>query len=321
MVTLKRSSNTDYADYDFFKAVTDLIDKPAPDFCTNQRSDQIHFLAHSSISFPPSDICSIKQSEHELTFVLSFMSLCGTNSPLPDYFLDFFSRCSEKSSSFYDFLMIFNQRIYSLFYLVWKKYNIIQNLISPEKNRLINRFALLCGHWPANCNDKNTGNFNFSTHLICSKSKASLQKYLDFFFEGVPVRIEEFVPSRTTVSNIHPLGNQCILGVTTVLGTEISSLTSKFRIIAGPVSYDYYKQVLSGSFDFGTLIKIIDSFAHLLEYEIIFLMKFKDLIPVTIGNHTVGLGKCSSLGLSSMADSQNCVQIYRIQKDISDRVS
>ena len=68
-----------------------------------------------SLSFPASDIKKCSKDEHNnIIMELNFMGLYGVDSPLPHYFSEYVHKSHNNCLA--DFLNIFNNRIYHLFY-------------------------------------------------------------------------------------------------------------------------------------------------------------------------------------------------------------
>ena len=84
-----------------------------------------------------------------LTFVLTFLGLYGINSPMPRCYteqVDFQQRILGPGQvPLQNFLDIFNNRFYWLYYQSWKKYRFYLHLNSNEDNKIIQRINSFSG--------------------------------------------------------------------------------------------------------------------------------------------------------------------------------
>jgi type VI secretion system protein ImpH len=289
--------------FNFFQAISLLEEKFAAEKILNPiDSGRIRFLPDISIAFPPNDIASILEQKGKINFVLSFMGLSGISSPLPVYFSELLSKQPEHSDALYDFLTIFNHRIYSLFYKAWKKYHFMRCFttngtdpftrkvaalagittkgeISPQRLRLLAYCGILAGR---------------------SRSKSALEAILTDYFNGIPVVVREFMPRWAKMQNLIPVGNDFQLGINGILGDSVYDCSGKFRVVIGPLKRDVYEQYLAASENIADIKNLIDSFiADPLEYDIEVQLQSLELIPVILGENKSRLGETAALGMTS----------------------
>src|SRR4030042_3332844 len=114
-------------------------------------SEQVNlkFRPYEKYEYPPSDIREICYNEGVITFVLTFLGLYGINSPLPRCYheqVDFLQRIlGEGQVPLQNFLDIFNNRFYWLYYQSWKKYRFYVQFNSHENNDIIQRLNSFSG--------------------------------------------------------------------------------------------------------------------------------------------------------------------------------
>ncbi len=89
-------------------------------------SDPIRFRPHPGMGFPVSEIRSIDTDEDHPdvppTVRTTFMGLYGVDSPLPTSYLDDITQQREGHEAVEHFLDIFNHRLMTQFYRIWRKY-------------------------------------------------------------------------------------------------------------------------------------------------------------------------------------------------------
>ncbi|MCX7727004.1 MAG: type VI secretion system baseplate subunit TssG, partial [Chitinispirillaceae bacterium] len=242
MSSLIEKLTKEFHNFNFFRAVYLLEQyiKSKKKISEPIEQGYIRFRPDKSIAFPPNDIAEISEKNDIFFFTLYFMGLVGTVSPLPVYFSEYIVRHPDNSAALYDFLTIFNHRIYTLFYRSWKKYNFIFNFSADGSDSFTQKIANLCGFTSENRKE------NLRLLAYCgilsaaSRSSAGLKTIISNYFDGIPVKIVEFVPRWAELKNIKPLGSTP-LGKEAFLGTSYYDRSGKFRIIVGPLPRATYE--------------------------------------------------------------------------------
>lgn len=89
-------------------------------------TDPIRFRPHPGMGFPVSEIRAIEADREHIhatpTVRTTFMGLYGVDAPLPTGYLDDISQRREGYESVEHFLDIFNHRLMTQFYRIWRKY-------------------------------------------------------------------------------------------------------------------------------------------------------------------------------------------------------
>lgn len=87
------------------------------------RDERIRLRPSISLGCPPSDLESIETENKRLLFTTTFLGLYGSDSPLPNSYIDHFTRISlePRGQRVRDYLDIFHHRLHSLLYRGWKK--------------------------------------------------------------------------------------------------------------------------------------------------------------------------------------------------------
>ena len=91
----------------------------------NPASDPVRFRPHPGMGFPVSELKAVEYDEYHPdappTVRTTFMGLYGVDSPLPTAWLDDIARQREGHEAQEAFLDIFNHRILTQFYRIWRK--------------------------------------------------------------------------------------------------------------------------------------------------------------------------------------------------------
>lgn len=92
------------------------------------KNDQVRMRPHPGMGFPASEFKGIEVNpdddpESPPTVRTTFMGLYGIDSPLPTAYIDDITQRREGHDTVEHFLDIFNHRILTQFYRIWKKHN------------------------------------------------------------------------------------------------------------------------------------------------------------------------------------------------------
>lgn len=102
-------------------------DAPALGTTLNPADDPVRFRPHPGMGFPVSELKAVEYDEDNPdappTVRTTFMGLYGVDSPLPTAWLDDIAQQREGHEAQEAFLDIFNHRILTQFYRIWRKYS------------------------------------------------------------------------------------------------------------------------------------------------------------------------------------------------------
>ncbi|WP_447866110.1 type VI secretion system baseplate subunit TssG [Rahnella bonaserana] len=91
------------------------------------KDDVVRFRPHPGMGFPVSELKAVETSEERPdappTVRTTFMGLYGVDSPLPTGYIDDITQRREGHEALEAFLDIFNHRMMTQFYRIWRKYN------------------------------------------------------------------------------------------------------------------------------------------------------------------------------------------------------
>ena len=109
-----------------------LLEKHQPDgpqlgSTSNPADDPVRFRPHPGMGFPVSELKALEtdaqQPDAPPTVRTTFMGLYGVDSPLPTSYIDDITQQREGHEALEGFLDIFNHRVMTQFYRIWRKYS------------------------------------------------------------------------------------------------------------------------------------------------------------------------------------------------------
>ena len=177
----------------------------------------LKFQPYENYEYPPRDIKKIFYNDGFLNFVLTFMGLYGINSPLPRCYHDQVAVQKRILGSgevpLQNFLDIFNNRFYWLYYQSWKKYRFYLHLNGNTENKIAERINSFTG---ITQNSKPEFNklskfflLKFSGILsLRVRNKSGLMILLWYIFPEYPMKVKEFIPQWIELSDIPGLGQK-----------------------------------------------------------------------------------------------------------------
>ena len=296
--------------FNFFQAVSLLEEKyrRASGLDDPVQAGRVRFCADPSSAFPSADIRRIDTSSAGIRMVLSFMGLTGASSPLPSYFTEYLQQNEETATALEDFLAIFNNRMYGLFYRAWKKYHFIRNFSVRGNDSFSRKVAALAGVDHRQLDQPGVLRLLAYTGVLAGRirGRAGLEVLLSDFFGGIPVVVRQWVPRWVDIPTPPKVGVDARLGVNAVSGTRVRDFAGKFRVIVGPLRRDVYETFLPGSRNIAVVKQLVAGYlSDPLQFDIEVRLQSVDLVPVVLGEREARLGTTSSLGRS---DGKSAVQ-------------
>lgn len=271
----------------------------------------LKFRPYEKYTYPPTDIRSFQLENHTMKFVLNFMGLYGVNAPLPRCYHE---QVAEQQAvhgpgevPLQNFLEIFNNRFYWLYYQAWKKYRHYLALNSQDQNRHSERILSFIGLGFDKSTEKPAPVSKYrlmriSSILSCRvKNKTGLRLALQEFFPKYTFHIKEFIPKMVKLSGLPSLGsnekNPVQLGQNSVLGRSILDYQSKIAIEVGPMDFEDYLKFLPNGYRANLMKEVIDLYINEgLEYDLEFLIQTEHMDNVPWKNDQLRLGQSLWLG-------------------------
>lgn len=254
---------------------------------------EIILNSSTSVGFPNAEVTYFAKIENKIFLQLSFMGLYGVDSPLPHYFHRYTLHTDDISKRIRAFLNIFNNRIYWLFYLAWKKYHVFYDL-HQSNNPYLNYLIHLSGN-SLSMHDKRE--FSFAG-LLGSKMRnvTSLKNMISEYFKDITVTIEQFV---LRWLDIHETSDTLLhLGDNTMLGTKVLDRSGKINVILGPVCIRKINSPLFNKDLIKKLSMLIQRYlGPTLAFDIILKLDYANEQELYLQNTNVVLGVISWIGI------------------------
>ncbi|MFJ5158929.1 type VI secretion system baseplate subunit TssG [Pantoea sp. NPDC088449] len=102
-------------------------DKPPLGSTNKPENDAVRLLPHPGMGFPAGELKAVEYSDSDdaapPVVRTTFLGLYGVDSPLPGAYVDDITQRDEGHEALQGFLDIFNHRILTQFYRIWRKYS------------------------------------------------------------------------------------------------------------------------------------------------------------------------------------------------------
>jgi len=259
-------------------------------------AEAVRFAAPLSLSFPSAAISDLKLRRNRGTGVppvsfaapegylmsVTFLGLTGPSGALPRHYSSMLiERTRDKETAYRDFLDLFNHRLISLFYRAWEKYRfpvsyeraIAHHTAPPEADLFTYSMYSLVGLGTPGLRDRTAvadETFLFFAGLFShhGRSAEGVCNIVSAYFD-VAVSVDQFVGQwlplapeerSATPSVANPKGLNCRLGASTILGTRVWDIQSKFRIRLGPLTYAQFCEFLPSGAGFKALFDLVRTY-------------------------------------------------------------
>jgi type VI secretion system protein ImpH len=267
----------------------------------------LKFRPYEVYIYPPRDINSISYENGEMIFVLTFLGLYGINSPLPRCYHDQVALQQRILGTgevpLQNFLDIFNNRFYWLYYQSWKKYRFYLFLNEDPNGKItgrINSFigkSLLPKKRESTISDYVLLKFSgiFSQRV---RNKTGLNVLLSYMFPRYNVNIREFTPRWIELPEIPAIGsNDFNLGTNSFAGKFTQTYTSRICLCIGPITFEEYLAFLPGTLYSNRLMEMMKLYLNDgLEFDLEFKIKSDTITSVSWDDERLKLGTTVWLG-------------------------
>ena len=271
--------------------------------------ESIRFQPELSFGFSPSDLAGIRRSDPSagaVRYVITttFLSLYGTNSPLPTYFTEQLMEQEEESLQ-REFLDLFHHRLLSLLFRVWEKYRYSAQFSEDGKDLFSHRLLeLLIGNpdrFPADHHVRPVRLLALGGLFTqIPRSAASLAAGLSEYFNGIPVDVESCVPRWLPIPEDQQnrlAASNCRLGSDLSLGERVMDRACTFRISLGPLGLEEFMSFLPSGGYVSELREIVDLMnGDALDFEVELCLREDEIPPLQLSSDRVLLGWSTWLG-------------------------
>lgn len=271
----------------------------------------LQFRPFEDYVFPASNIRSFRFDENVMTFVINFLGLYGINAPLPRCYHDQVAIQQNIHGPgevpIQNFLDIFNNRFYWLYYQSWKKYRYYLQIDDHPDNKTVQRVFSFIGQ--SALVKKSRLPFSQFKLLQLSgvlsnrvRSKAGLLIMLKAFFPRFQFDLKEFIPTMVNLAETPELGSSnkdqaFKLGQNSIIGRSVLDYMSRICLIIGPVEFEDYLKFIPGGRNITLLKQLLDIYINdNIEYDIKFIVNTAGARAIHWNDKRLRLGQSMWLG-------------------------
>ncbi|MEZ6136674.1 MAG: type VI secretion system baseplate subunit TssG [Pirellulaceae bacterium] len=261
---------------------------------------------------------------------VAFMGLFGPSGVLPQHDTQRIIDAGPKKNPERDFLDVFNHRIISLFYRASIKYRIAFSYEANFRNEISHPSTAAEDDASNSHEPRSADECDLTTRALYSlagmgtaglrrrlvppselsiefaglfgqhpKNATSLQRMLESYFE-LPISIMQFVGQWMNLSSdnismmpttANPLGQNCALGRSFILGQRVWDIAGKFRIKIGPLDRATFEEYLPGTQKLQEVAQIVNLYAgNQFDFDIQLELLAAEVPPIQLGgNSRLGL--------------------------------
>ncbi|AKJ41623.1 type VI secretion system baseplate subunit TssG [Pragia fontium] len=234
---LAKSSGTD---------IDNLLNLP-PD------KESIRFISNPSLAFVTRDISSVTVKDNKVQIKLPFLSLTGTHSPLPNYYLE--GMAWEEIQQDYRLtalLDLFNHRLATYLYKVWRKYRYYICYSHSGQDEFSQRMFALVGLGKVSIRQSlqvNQSKMLSYAGILASAGRSPhlMASLIAHCFDLSNVNIESWQFRRVPIpqQQQNRIGQaNAVLGENLIIGTHIPDYSGKFTLTISELSREKMEQFL-----------------------------------------------------------------------------
>lgn len=265
---------------------------------------QIKIRPELSLEFPRSDISQINLLNYDdklrCQITATFLGLYGSSSPLPSFYTeDLFRDQVEDNQLTREFIDIFNNHLYQLFFKIWDSHQLSYQVLEAKNPSYLAYLYRFGGVEDIETQRFIPTQYNFLRYLgilgHLPRSALGLKTILADLIEISAVEILQCVDSVLDIPFEQRLClgvNGNLLGDNSHVGSQIISASHAFTVRIGPVTQFEFRSLLPESEKFQTINQVVSSYIDQpLTYNIELVVCGEQLSSVVLGDKS-----CSCLG-------------------------
>jgi type VI secretion system protein ImpH len=291
----------------------------SPDIDINELVKKIHVRPELSLAFPESDITKIEESTPPGSFMVTaaFLGLYGASSPLPTFYTeDLLQELASDRSISRDFYDIFNSRLYSLYFGIWKHYHLFFNIAEDPDKDVIQRLYCLAGLGGETLRESAENPYGMLRYIgLATQFPRSAEGLRALLADGLSEPAIHITQCRERIANIPEdqrlfLGTSGnILGEDAYLGAGIADRAGNFRVHIGPVNKETFHRYLPDQPDYQKLGQLIRFYLDQpLTWDVEVNVIPKDLATTVVSSQAM-LG-CNTWIFSEGAIPMDCCALF-----------
>jgi len=272
-----------------------------------------------SLAFPGSDITKIEESTPPGSFMVTaaFLGLYGASSPLPTFYTeDLLQELGRDRSISRDFYDIFNSRLYSLYFGIWKHYHLFFNIAEIPDKDVLQRLYCLAGLGGETLRESVGDPYGMLRYIgLATQFPRSAEGLRALLADGLSEPAIHITQCQERIANI-PEDQRLFLGVSgnilgedTCLGEGVADRAGNFRVHIGPVGKEAFDSYIPGRPDFQKLGQLIRFYLDQpLTWDVEVTLKPEDLTTTVVSSQAM-LG-CNTWILSEGAIPMECCVLF-----------
>jgi type VI secretion system protein ImpH len=267
-----------------------------------QTTGEVKSRPNVSLGFPDRDISQIvKRAEGGYQLTVNFLGLYGVSSPVPTFYSeDLLGEQQQGLTATRDFLDIFSQTIYPLFFRAWLKSKAHFRIVEFDDRRLLEIFYSFVG---INQPEKYKNQPGFESLLrfaaLYSQSPRSALGLQTILSASYPSAVIDLIEQDVRVIKLPDdqhlrLGQQATtLGIDTHIGREFACRSSNLTIVMREVDEMLLQQLLPGGYEHSRLKFLVQHYlVDPLNVAVDIYLKQGTAQPVILGQADwTGLGR------------------------------
>lgn len=303
--------------YSFYQLVSVLhkINNIDPEDEIWEKLYQVHFSARTSLGFAQSDVSELKISEQNILMETTFLGLNGSQSPLPNYFLDALA-VEDDEGIRKDFLDFFNHRVIALLYRVWRKYRYFEVFKPNAEDKISQQIFSLVGLGIKDL--RNESAINWCKMLAYAgmltgrnRSNQVISGIVGHYFD-LKASVDEWVIRTIDIPQDQKssLGRaNYVLGDNFIIGDKIKDCSGKFILNLHSLTFKRFKDFLPSGKEHKTLQEVVSFILRTqMAYDLNLELAPKEAPPLSLHKEHGGY-----LGWTSFMGDSNGVKKVLIQ--------
>lgn len=263
------------------------------------------FSANPSLGFAAADVASLSVlDDNRLQLQTNFFGMTGAQSPLPGFMLEQLANEDEFGLK-RQFLDFFNNRLITLVYRVWRKYRYYVRFQEEAQDKFSDQLFALVGL--ADKRMRGDTPINWCKMLAYSgmlagrsRSPQVVAGIISHCFDLPDVSIRQWVKRRVPIQQEQKIqlgGQNCSIGVNTVIGSFVNDIKGKFTIQIKGLNKTRFAEFLPSGHEYQPLCKLVEFILReQMAYDLELVLQDNEALDMTLASGNVSLGWSSFLG-------------------------
>jgi type VI secretion system protein ImpH len=230
--------------------------QPRLGYAKRPAEENVRFSQPPHLFFPPSDIAQVADGTRpgvDADIAVYFLGLLGPSGPMPLEFTNYILQRSRtaRDTTWEKFLDIIHHRFLTLFYRASVQNEQAVSFDRADSDPISSIVKALAGFTPLlRLEDRRDMlALSFARHYgSATKTREGLEDILRRFL-NLPLEVHDFIPAQYEIPEdaraVLGQRSNSTLGVDMQIGRHYTSITKKFDIVIGPVSFFVYREYIA----------------------------------------------------------------------------